>query len=265
MCDVFSNNGILHIIFFTFLAIPFLAMFASYLAERDADKKKQNKSRFRKVAPWGVLCIFLSELALLICRLIYYPWSMQPRPSQTSILKDVRYSTDDFVFWGWANDDQLPILTSVVGTILWLFWTFYAFNYKPSATSWWKKLCKIVAYFIISITILGFNVHTLTDFTLYAVILIVLIILLKFAHVRQPKHVENLSAREAITLQEPKESKLLNEDNTNFMPKAVNDVVPIPNEPNADNCIDLTNVNKEDTTVVTIQQYCFHCLLSLSD
>lgn len=219
--NVLSNYDLIKITCYVICGMPFLAMFAYYLAKRDAITFKQvKKSLFRKVAPWGVLCVFLSELTLLMIRLTYYPWSMTPQPSQASIFREIRYNSEQFVFWGWANDDQLPVLTALTGTTLWLFWTFYAFHYLSSNIPLWKKVCKVIVYIIISIVILGFNVHTLTDFVWISIILFIVFVLLKLSHSKRAEK-QTLPRPDITTEQENTEVNNKSEDDTQFMPKAL--------------------------------------------
>ncbi len=183
---VLSNFSFGEIILFTICGIiPFCAI-VNYLGSRDACTENSSKSFFRKIIPWGVLCVFLSEVVLLIYRLIYYPWETDP-----SITKGMRYEPEHILLWGWANDNQMPILYSLSGVILWAFWTIYAFRYKPSATSLWKKACKMIAYIIISISILGFNIHYATDFFWWAIILVVVIVLLKISSAKKVHQEDN--------------------------------------------------------------------------
>lgn len=73
---------------------------------------------------------------------------------------------------------------SLSGVVLWTCWTAYSFNYKSSEPTLGKKICKIVAYIILSITILEFKVHALSDLGMYAIIILTSFILLKIAHVK---------------------------------------------------------------------------------
>lgn len=225
---VLSNEGIIRIIFYSlFIILPFLCLFAEYFGKRDAFAETQKKSLFRKVIPWVVLCLFLSDLVVFVNRLICYPWFEEAMPSQASIFRELQHGNDDFIIYGWANDYQLALLMSFAGMILWTFWTVYAFKFKPSETSWWKKTCKAIAYIIISVSIIGFNAHTFEDFFLWTIILAVIIILLYVAGVRKaPIEKQSLSSddkqvksNEPVVEQHFTDSKEYNE---RFMPKPRN-------------------------------------------
>ena len=222
--DVLNNYSFLSILMYAVCGMIVLCVLADYLGSKDACTSKQKKSIFRKVAPWGVLCVFLSELTLLFYRLIYYPWAVEPQPSKMSIVKEMQYGTDNIVLWGWANDRQLPILSSLGGTALWLFWTIYAFRYRASETSWWKKTCKVMAYITISISVLGFNIHSFIDFLWWGFLLIIVVVLLKISSVKKPLQEDSpqkLSVDKQIqfeeTLEKPNNDSV--EYNKRFMPK----------------------------------------------
>lgn len=180
--SVISNENIIQIIVFAMFCCCILAPFFQYFGHRDAiDNYK--KGIARKVIPWVLLCVMLCEIGLLGYQLYLYPWSIEPQPSQASIYRQTR-SMCEYPLWGFANDYQLPIIKDLAGVVFWICWTVYAFSYKPSATSWWKKACKIIAYILLSAIILGFQVHELRDFLFYGVALFVVFVLLKIAHVR---------------------------------------------------------------------------------
>ena len=111
-------------------------------------------------------------------------------PSQASAYRELRYM-NDFTIFGWANDYQLPVLSSLSGCILLFCWTIYAFNFKPSDTTWWKKLCKLLAYIILSFIILGFQLHSFYDLLIYAIIFFIIVLLLKLARVRPKTEQQN--------------------------------------------------------------------------
>lgn len=182
---VLSNYDFVKILVYAICGMVILRAFAAYLGRRDGRIAEQKKSVFRKVVPWGLLCILFSESSLLIYRLLYYPWSTVPQPSQTSIVKEMQYGADSIILWGWANDSQLTVLSSFAGTALWLFWTIYAFKYMPSDTSKWKKFCKILTYIIISVSILGFNIHSFLDFVWWTIGFIIVIVLLRISSVKK--------------------------------------------------------------------------------
>ena len=221
---VLSNNSMISILFYGVIGGLALGAIFSYLGQRDSSIITKEKGIIRKAIPWIILCIFLSELSLLIYHYVNYPWDIEPQPSQASAFREMNYLGSGYPLWGWANDYQLPIVSILAGSIMWLCWTVYAFNFKPSNTSWWKKVCKVVAYFILSATILGFYVHELRDLWLYVGVTVVITILLWLAKVKvSPK--ENLSACEEILITSKEETPLVceqkdNEDPLRFMPKS---------------------------------------------
>lgn len=183
--DVISNDSMVRIIFYAMFCCGILVSVFKYFGQRDAINNYK-KGIVRKVIPWVLLCVMLCEVGILGYQLYQYPWSVEPQPSQASMYRQIR-SMCEYPIWGFANDYQMPILSNLAGVVFWVCWTAYAFSFKPSATSWWKKACKVIAYVILSATILGFYVHEFKDFLMYGVILLVVFILLKVAHVRKPK------------------------------------------------------------------------------
>lgn len=216
---VLSNYDFVKILVYAICGMVILRAFAAYLGRKDGRIAKQKKSVFRKVVPWGLLCILFSELSLLIYRLLHYPWSTVPQPSQISIAKEMQYGADSIILWGWANDSQLTVLSSLAGTALWLFWTIYAFKYKPSDTSKWKKSCKILTYIIISVTILDFNIHSFLDFVWWTIVFIIVIVLLRISSVKV-KHQETDDVFDQIP-------------NTNIPKISVSKMLDTPNQDSA--------------------------------
>lgn len=223
---VLSNGDIISILRNVAIVTFFMWSLFSYLASRDASNKNTKKGLAQKIAPWVLLCVFLSDIALLVARLYDYPWDIDAVPSQASAYREMQYLSTGFVLYGWANDYQLPVLSSLSGAVLWLCWTVYAFNFKPSDTSWWKKTCKVIAYIIITITIFGFQLHQYGDLWGYAMILVVVIALLWIAHVK-PEKKEVSTPDEAIIESSQCESEdkdcecspAKNEDSSRFIPK----------------------------------------------
>ena len=223
---VLSNGDIISILRNVAVLTFFMWPLFSYLASRDASNINMKKGLAQKIIPWVLLCVFLSDIALLVSRLYDYPWDIDAIPSQASAYREMQYLPTGFVLYGWANDYQLPVLSSLSGAVLWLWWTVYAFNFKPSDTSWWKKTCKVIAYIIISITIFGFQLHQYVDLWGYAMLLVVFIALLWIAHVKLEKK-EISTPDEAIIESSQCESKdkdcecspATNEDPSRFMPK----------------------------------------------
>lgn len=196
-----------------------------YLANRDSHVCEEKKSMFRKIIPWLVLLIFLSAAALLATRLLYYPWNVEAQPSQGSIYREMQHFSDEIPFYGWANDYQLPLLSSFCDAILWFCWTIYAFQFKPSPTSWKKKMCKVFAYIILSISIIGFNIHYAEDLGIYAILLFVIVILLWVAHVKPEKQDVGSDDEISVASQKTIESDVTTdnespkkEDYSRFMP-----------------------------------------------
>ena len=229
---VLSNNSMISILFYGVIGGLALGAIFSYLGQRDASIVTKEKGIIRKAIPWIILCIFLSELSLLLYRYVDYPWDVEPQPSQASAFREMNYLGSGYPLWGWANDYQLPIVSALAGSVMWLCWTVYAFNFKPSNTSWWKKICKVFAYSILSATILGFYIHELRDIWLYVGVTVIIIILLWLAKV-SPK--ESLSPYKEILITSKEETPLVyeqkdNEDPLRFMPKYSVVLQPEPKE-----------------------------------
>lgn len=225
--NVLSNSAFIKIIYHAICGIIMLGGFADYLGKKNACSNKQKKSLFRKAIPWVLACILLSDLIPFVYRLTYYPWSEDPMPSQNSIMRELQYSGDDFIIFGWANDYQLAILRPLTGIALWTFWIVYTFSFKPSATSWWKKTYKVIAYIIISVSILGFRVHFFEDFLYWAIIIAVVIALLHFSSVRKsPVKIQKISSDdEQVKPEKPVIERHLQDSkeyNERFMPKQKN-------------------------------------------
>lgn len=227
---VLSNIDIVKIIAFGLMAGLFLAICVFVnLAKRDASKQEIGKGLLRKVMPWIVLLLFLSELSLFIYRAIDYPWNLVPEPSQASMIREVnevrvtRYGEPAlYLVWGWANDYQYDLLSAFSASILWFCWCIYAFNFKPSDVSWWKKICKVIAYLILSAFIYAFRFHYFDDLLVYALFPLVVFILLWLAKDRVPKEKVFPVVVEEVTPQfsSPKEkpNPIENEDSSRFMP-----------------------------------------------
>ena len=213
---VLSNIDIVKIIAFGLMAGLFLAICVFVnLAKRDASKQEIGKGLLRKVMPWIVLLLFLSELSLFIYRAIDYPWNFVPEPSQASMIREVnevrvtRYGEPAiYPVWGWANDYQYDLLSAFSASILWFCWCIYAFNFKPSDVSWWKKICKVIAYLILSAFIYAFRFHYFDDLLVYALFPLVVFILLWLAKDRTPKQIVIPVVAEEIT------SKLISHEET---------------------------------------------------
>ena len=231
---VLSNNSMISILFYGVIGGLVLGAVFSYLGQRDASVVTKEKGVIRKTIPWILLCIFLSELSLLLYRYVDYPWDLEPQPSQASAFREMHYLGSGYPIWGWANDYQLPIISTLSGCIMWFCWTIYAFNFKPSDTSWWKKALKAVAYLFLSATILGFSVHELEDSWLYLGVIVVITILLWLAKVKVSP-IENSSPRKEITIISEEEVSQVSEqkepeDPMRFMPKSSVVLQPQPTD-----------------------------------
>ena len=224
---VLSNFDITRIVMYGLVSLAALGPLFSYFASRDSiPTENKEKSWFRKIIPWIILLVFISDVALLTSKLLAYPWDIEAVPSQASAFREMQYLPTGIILYGWANDYQLPLLSPLTGAILWFCWTVYAFRFKPSATSWWKKTCKVIAYIIISITIFGFQLHQFGDLWGYAIILVAVIALLWISHVRPEKlktkvHVETTkkSQEPVIEMVAEESDASKNEDPLRFMPK----------------------------------------------
>lgn len=266
--DVLSNYDIIKIVIYAMVLCSFLVPIFHNLGLRDA-VINYKKGTVRKIIPWVILCVLVSNIGNLGCQLYQYPWSVEPQPSQASMYRQIR-SMCEYPIWGFANDYQLPILSTLAGVVLWVCWTVYAFSFCPSATSWWKKVCKVIAYFLLSATILGFYVHELKDFLVYGVILLVVFILLKVAHVRKPKKnvnkhmIEDQGGEANNDASQPDKENSYKESPDRFMPPTLsyevkqdetitesNEAIAIANYAsvsNDDNNIDKEAKNTEDTS-----------------
>lgn len=224
---VLSNFDIGKILVYGGFSLAILWAVFGYLANRDASPHQPTKSLLRKILPWVIFCIFLSDICLFVYRCIDYPWGIDPQPSQASVFREISYMGSGYPLWGWANDYQLSLLSSFAGALLWFCWTIYAFNFKRSDTTLWKKACKIIAYIIISVTILGFQIHEFRDLLVYVIILVVVIALLWIAHVRPGKQKVVKTVESTDINQEQAANEVIkedrdtqNEDPSRFMPKA---------------------------------------------
>ena len=237
---VLSNWDIISIIRNVVIAAFFMWPIFSYLAGRDTSSKNTKKGLTQKIISWVLLCVFLSDIALLVSKLYDYPWGIEAVASKASAYREMQYLPTGFVIYGWANDYQLPILSSLSGAVLWFCWTIYAFNFKPSDTSWWKKTCKVIAYTIISIIIFGFQLHQFGDLWGYAMLLVVVVALLWISHVKPEKKKVSTPDEEINESSQCKSenkdcecSPTTNEEPSRFMPTAAFDekvTEPIPVE-----------------------------------
>lgn len=223
---VLSNEMLHEVMNYAVLAMVFFAVFFSQVASRNCLRQEEKKGWFRRLAPWLVLLVFLSEAALFAARLWTYPWNAEAQPSQSSIYRELQYCPTDIVWFGWANDYQLPLLSSLTRSMLWLCWTLYAFNFRPSPVPGWKKACKFVAYLILSLCILGFRIHESDDVVYFAVAGVIVAVLLWIAQARpvmpmaayggMAQHIPPVPENASVAESAPVNN---NEDPSRFMPK----------------------------------------------
>lgn len=216
---VLSNDTFIGILTYGLMSLVVLLPLFNYWGSRNP-APGYKKGIVAKIVPWVLLCIFISEVCLLVIGLANYPWSTPAEPSQASIYREVGYgyvSSDDPLF-GWANDKQNIILLNYTNSILWLCWTVYAFSFRKSLTSWWKKACKVVAYLIFSGLILAFSIHEFKDSLVYAAIAGIAFLLLWIARVKPVKE-QTLAPVDTQEESDKEEMKKIDtEDPSRFMP-----------------------------------------------
>lgn len=214
---VLSNYTLMGIMAYGLLSLVVLLPLFNYWGDRDPSPDYK-KGIVAKIVPWVLLCIFISEVCLLVAGLANYPWSAPAEPSQASIYREINDISLGDPLFGWANDKQNLILRNYTGSILSLCWTVYAFSFRKSLTSWWKKACKVVAYLILSALILGFSIHELRELLVYAVIVGFAFILLWIARVKPVKKqvIEPVDNQEESVKEVAKEVNT--EDPSRFMP-----------------------------------------------
>ncbi len=214
---VLSNVTFISIMAYGLMSLVVLLPLFNYWGSRNP-APGYKKGIVAKIVPWVLLCIFISEVCLLVVGLANYPWSTPAEPSQASIYREVNYISLGNPLFGWANDKQNLILRNYTGSILWLCWTVYAFSFRKSLTSWWKKACKVVAYLIFSALILGFSIHELRDSLVYAAIAGIAFLLLWIARVKPVKEqtLAPVNTQEESNKEEMK--KVNTEHPSRFMP-----------------------------------------------
>ena len=143
---VLSNTELIAIFMYGVLGIIIPIMLFSWLAKRDAVGEGYKKGILAKIMPWLLLCVLIAQFAVFVLECVHYPWSIEPKPSKASMYREIRYNNSGELIFGWANDHQRLLLSNYANCILLLCWTIYAFKFKPSDISWWKKLCKIINY-----------------------------------------------------------------------------------------------------------------------
>lgn len=183
--DVLSTQAFVKIIAWTLVFCIPLGKVFQYLGHRHAFLPYK-KGIVGKIVQWVLACVLLFDIGKFGYLFLHYPWMEVPQPSPASMYRQLETTAQSPLF-GFANDQQLAILTALAAVVLGICWTTYAFSYKPSPTSWWKKACKFVAYLLISATILGFRVHTGADLVVYGGIALAALLLLRVARVHPPK------------------------------------------------------------------------------
>ena len=181
---VLSNNDMELILAFGIVSGVVLCLIFRWLAIRDAATDKTRRGIIKTIVSWMLLVISISQVALLVYQYINYPWESEPFPSQGSIYREISYLGSNYPLFGWANDDQLSIISTLAGCVMWFCWTVYTFYHKPSNTIWWKKGCKILAYIVLTVIIMGFNFHELRDAWMYLIALIIVVLLLFVSRVK---------------------------------------------------------------------------------
>lgn len=183
--DVLSTQVFVQIIAWTLVLCAFVIPIFRYLGHRHAFLPYK-KGIVCKIVQWILACVLMFDIGKFGYLFLHYPWLDEPQPSPASMYRQLETTAQSPLF-GFANDQQLAILTALAAVVLGICWTTYAFSYKPSPTSWWKKACKFVAYLLLSVTILGFRVHTGADVVVYGGIALVALLLLRVARVHPPK------------------------------------------------------------------------------
>ena len=226
---VLSNNDIISIITYSVFAAIFLVFIFAKLGARDPIPSYK-KGIVARIVPWVILLLFLSDAALIVSRLVTYPWDIEPQPSNASAYRELMYLGSGYPVWGWANDYQLAVVGQIGGCIVALCWAAYAFAFKRSNTKWWKKLFKVLAYILLSMLIIGFTFHEWTDTYAIAMFLAPVVLFLVLAHVNPNKKTEpemnslvtEDTGEQIIT--EPETAPRLitkEESDDRFMPKSV--------------------------------------------
>ena len=220
---VLSNYDIGKILLYGLFSTGFIWALFGYLAHRDASTNQPPKGLFGKTAPWIVFCILLSDICLLIYKCIDYPWNIDPQPSKASAFREMNEMVSGYPVWGWANDYQLTLLSSLSWALLWFGWTIYAFDFRKSNTNWWRKTIKVIAYFLLSSFIVGFSFHQYRELLVFGVFLCVVALLLWVAHVRPEKKPQSQpeSKEEQVSVDDEgvaDEDALEKEDYSRFMP-----------------------------------------------
>ena len=105
-------------------------------------------------------------------------------------LNDIEMPKEGDVIWGEYDESQKSTIYLITGFWFFLAWMIYVGNFAKSSSSWWQKLCKIVAYPLLTSFILLFplNVHYINSDELTAPLVMLAIagVLILVSHDRTP-------------------------------------------------------------------------------
>lgn len=224
---VLSNNDIIEIVFFAIFTAVLLAVVFAKLGRRNPSPSYK-KGTVAKIVPWVLLLLFVSDMALIISRLIAYPWDIDPQPSNASAFREIQSLVIDTPVWGWANDYQMDIVGKIGGCLFTLCWTTYAFCFKRSDTNWWRKVFKVIAYILLSVLIIGFSFHEMRELLFFIVLIVAPSILLLFLARVKPTKTNIKNAPTDTTKEQPlvvdakNTNDIYKEDASRFQPHIVN-------------------------------------------
>ena len=105
-------------------------------------------------------------------------------------LNDIEMPKEGEVIWGEYDKSQESTIYLLTGFWYFLAWMIYLGNFAKSPSSWWQKLCKIIAYPLLTSFILLFplNVHYINSDELTAPLVMLGIagVLILVSHDRTP-------------------------------------------------------------------------------
>ena len=105
-------------------------------------------------------------------------------------LNKIEMPKEGEVIWGEYNESQKSTIYLLTGFWYFLAWMIYVGNFAKSPSSWWQKLCKIVAYPLLTSFILLFplNVHYINSDELTAPLVMLALagLLILASHDRTP-------------------------------------------------------------------------------
>lgn len=105
-------------------------------------------------------------------------------------LNNIGMPKEGEVIWGEYDESQRSTIYLITGFWFFLAWMIYLGQFAKSSSSWWQKLCKIIAYPMLTCFILLFplNVHYLNSDELTAPLIMLGIagILILISHDRTP-------------------------------------------------------------------------------